>query len=150
MRQEIEKVYGNLLAKYRGGDRLRAPGRRDRDRELVVMADMAIDRAISAQSGPIRVRQDARLFLLINLHLLVISPLDDVDQSLVRSDDGFTEDLERDMNDVIGAAIQTSHHVSDRDYVESIREISAADIVRGLASVIDQLKLKDWRLWDDL
>ena len=100
------------------------------------MADAAIEAASREVLSDRRLRPDARLFLLVNLHQLVVLPLA-IAGLPPSNDDSFERRLIEDTMIILKSA---SEHGEDG-------EISAAGIVRALSSVLDRLHLKEWRIW---
>ena len=140
MNREFVKIYQERLEYYRAVQ-LRYDWPWDvldrRDIELLALADNAIDRAISSQSKNLYLRPDARLFLLINLHQIVLLPL-----AHRSSPTELTPEVEEGVQVDIARIIEASMEFKEDG------ELPASSIVKGLATVIDKLSLKSWRLWD--
>ena len=85
-------------------------------------------------------RSDAELFLTINMHQMVTLPLSQ-EGSPTRLSNGIVGELRDDTIKILQAA---SLRAGDRT------ELAASHIVWGLAYVLDDLHLKDWRLWDPI
>jgi hypothetical protein len=83
------------------------------------------------------VRPDARLFLLANMDEMVARPL-----SRPNSPTSFFEirtDLQADIRVIVAAAEEVAGNRQD---------LAASHVLWGTAQVLDQLHLKNWRLWE--
>jgi hypothetical protein len=117
-------------------------------RQSMFMVDDALDAAASAVGPDYTLRPDAKLLLGVNLQQLVAMPLllaqqDEQAREELRTPFGIDETVRDDAVTIARAAKEQA-----RDHRNGEREISAADILRGLSKVMEELRLKDWRLWD--
>lgn len=112
-------------------------------RRSMLIVEEALDAAAGAVGPDFRLRPDAKLFLGLNLHQMVALPL-----SLARTDDQAMRDIEP-RGSIEQTVVEDAATVARAaKQVAKEREITAADVCRGLADVLDELRLKDWRLWD--
>lgn len=111
-------------------------------RSMLIVED-ALDAAASAVGPDFRLRPDAKLLLAVNLHQLVALPL-----MLAREDEHAMREIEppRPIEQTVHEDAQTIARAAREVAKEG--EITAADVARGLPRVLDELHLKDWRLWD--
>ena len=139
MDQRFVPIYDELSLEFDPG--FRVGGRRSR--AVYAKADrLAWDAIAEVQrrvAGKKQLRADARLFLISNLALMVTRPLlhpqapNQEDDNLQR----LRTMLLSDASQVVKAA-----ETDERG------EVSAASAIRALAGSLEQLKLKEWRLWD--
>ena len=112
----------------------------DFELRTLAIATEAIEEAVRTLPYDLSLRPDARLFLLINLHQIVTMPLADrrspIDLS-VEVENGIKSDVKMILNASIEYAAESRR-----------REIAASHVVWGLASVLNELSLKSWRLWE--
>lgn len=118
-------------------------------RSMFVVED-ALDAAASAVGPDYTLRPDAMLLLAINLQQLAALPLmlaaldKEAWNELISTPREVEQTTREDAVMIARAAKEQARERGDE------RELSAADIVRGLANVLEDLHLKDWRLWDRL
>lgn len=117
-------------------------------RRAMFAVEDALDAAAGAVGPDYTLRADAMLLLAVNLQQLVALPLmlaalqKEAWNELLRTPREAEETVREDAVTIVRAA----KVLAQERGVE--RELSAADVVRGLAKVMDELHLKDWRLWD--
>ena len=101
----------------------------------------AVEEALEKLHG-IEVRDDAKIFLAINIHALVVLP------QLMNAGSG--DSLNRPSSDVVDNVTEdvTSTLFAAKEEARG-GEISSAAIIRGLAKVLDGLNLKDARIWSE-
>lgn len=110
---------------------------RESRRALAIVAEAVEESARVLPEGQ-RLRPDARLFLIVNLHQMVAQPLAHPD-SPVKLDGEVEEGLKKDAKDILRDA---SESAAGRD------EIPASHVLWSTAKVLDKLNLKSWRLWE--
>lgn len=103
----------------------------------LAIVDEALEEGFARAARGRKLRSDARVFLLTNLHQMAALPVSHPDSPT--SIDVLEEgQLEQDVQTIVAAALEQSR--GDR--------LSAADMLRATASVLEELNLKSWRLWD--
>ena len=112
------------------------------------MVDDALDAAASAVGPDYTLRPDAKLLLALNLQQLVAMPLllaqeDEAAWRELRTPRGIDDTVREDAVTIARAA---KDQARERQDDERERELSAADILRGLSKVMEELRLNDWRL----
>lgn len=88
----------------------------------------------------VEVRDDAKLFLAINIHSLVVLP-----QLIKAERDGSLRSSSRELLDNVTKDVTSTLSAASEEARDG--EISSAAIIRGLSQVLDRLKLKDARIW---
>lgn len=113
------------------------------DLTAYTIARRAVMAALDNFHGP-DVRDDAKLFLLINIQTIVVLPqlinalrVDDDGDPFGISPSRLQKQTIEDAKTVLNAA-----RLEARD-----QEISSAAVIRGLAKVLDTLNLKNARIW---
>ena len=143
MREEMYEIYRDLYDRYRllmRDDRWNySVGLRGgwvADRLLQRWITEAIEQAAGDLGVTRRLRPDARLFLLINLHQMVAAPLaaSELAQTLLLE---LQEMLFQDARTIIAQAR------TDRPN----QEISGNEILRATSKVLDDLSLSRFELW---
>lgn len=137
MKDEYYEIYGDLYDMYR---RNWFDGRRFEYRALRWTTE-AVEYSISELGLTKRVRPDAKHFLLVNLHQLVVLPLMHPESKAVTI-------LElRDMlsNDVRKILEHSSEAVKADNIIES--EISSHIILKTISKIWDQLSLNKIDVW---
>lgn len=141
MDQQFREIYREQIELYRGIQARSEPWfLADEQRNLRALAIVieAIEEGSSVLPAHIKLRPDARLFLLINLHQIVTLPLSDRRSPTVLSNQ-VEAGIKSDVKAIISASIE---------YASNRNEIAASHIVWGLARVLNELSLKSWRLWE--
>ena len=117
-------------------------------RRSMFLVEDALDDAASAIGPRFRLRADAKLLLGVNLQQMVALPLMLMAQQnpeLARELDtprGIEGTVREDAVTIARAAVDS------RERGGSEGELSSSDVLRGVVKAMDELKLKDWRLWD--
>ena len=140
MHSEFQKIYRELIESYRYAiiaAETDAEQRRSAMSKLALVSN-AIEAELSGLNMPLR--EDARLFLIVNLHQIIVQPLSHPDSPTPLSDE-IIDDLRKDIRKILNSAKTESE---DR----AREEIAASHVLWGLAKVLDQLKLKSWRIWE--
>ena len=144
MHPEYRRIYDEQIELYRASQsfkldrplkQIRSGFNTGRNVEALARIDEAINTAIRTRRNVRELRPDARLALLVNLHQLVTAPMSDP-KAPSRLDQGL---LAEDVGKIIDAA---NEGAGDRN------DLSAAQIFRGVAKVLDKLHIKDRRLWE--
>jgi hypothetical protein len=136
MKPEFDRAYRDLADLYRIGQRywgLVQPTRRRSDVRLV---DDAITEITSELGLRDRLRSDARFFLLVNLHQMVLLPLSYSEQ-MPRP----RASLEKDIRDDIRTILETAGEQSNQ------REISGHIVINVLSNVWKDLRVTKLNLW---
>jgi len=137
----FREIYREQVELYRGFQVGAAPWWADiehKNLQALSIASEAIDEAMSVLPEGVSLRADARLFLLINLHQIVTIPLTDR-----RSPTEFSREVENGIKADVKKILKASmEHASNR------RQIAASHMIWGLATVLEKLSLKAWRLWE--
>ncbi len=126
----FQEFYSQHLEEYLGGQ----------DGDTINIVNEAIDYAVDRLENRKVLRSDARLFLTINLHEIVAIPLSQ-QNSPTRLTADIVGELREDTYRILQAA---SLRAGNRE------ELAASHIVWGLAFVLDDLNLKNWRFWDPI
>ena len=140
MHSKFQKIYGELIESYRDAmiaAETDAEQRRSATSKLALISE-TVDDEVSRLNMPCR--QDARLFLIVNLHQIIVQPLSHPDSPTGLSDE-IIKDLKEDVRNILQSA-QAESENRERE------EIAASQVLWGLAKVLDNLKLKSWRLWE--
>jgi hypothetical protein len=87
--------------------------------------------------GGRELRPDAALYLMVNLHQMVVLPLSHPEAP--PPPENLEEELREDVRNILAASADAA---GDR------RDVAASHVVRGTAAVLDKLNLKSWRLWE--
>jgi hypothetical protein len=124
MERRFHDIYDNLYREY--GDEL-SPTQAELPQEIRVRIDNAIDELYLSE----RIRPDAKLYLLVNFHRLVVMPL--LEGGSFRSDEGFDY-----LSDDVGILLRRARDLADSREAE---EISGHLMVDALSEVWDELRL---------
>ena len=107
-------------------------------RALAVVTD-AMERGLQEAGGVRPLRPDARLFLTVNLHQMVTMPL-----SHPASPTELSADVEAGLRSDIREIVRVSNEMTPRERPE----MAASHVLRGTAQILENLRLKSWRLWE--
>ncbi len=142
MDPHFREIYREQIELYRGLQVQKEPWFFDveqrRSLRALAIVTEAIEEGVSQLPEHVTLRPDARLFLLINLHQIVTLPLSDR-----RSPTELSDEIENGIKSDVKTIIKASTEFSSQR-----REIAASHIIWGLGSVLDNLSLKSWRLWE--
>jgi hypothetical protein len=105
---------------------------------LLAVVTEAIESGIAALGGKYELRPDARLFLTVNLHQMVMLPLAHPDSPRELNTE-VEQGLKADARMILESA---ADHTRDRN------DITAGHVLRATSEILDRLTLKSWRLWD--
>jgi hypothetical protein len=124
MERQFHNIYDNLYREY--GDEL-SPTQAELPQEIRVRIDNAIDELYLSE----RIRPDAKLYLLVNFHRLVVMPL--LEGGSFSTDEGFDY-----LSDDVGILLRRARDLADSREAE---EISGHLMVDALSEVWDELRL---------
>jgi hypothetical protein len=124
MERQFHDIYDNLYREY--GDEL-SPTQAELPQEIRVRIDNAIDELYLSE----RIRPDAKLYLLVNFHRLVVMPL--LEGGSFSTDEGFDY-----LSDDVGILLRRARDLADSREEE---EISGHLLVDALSEVWDELRL---------
>ena len=124
MERQFHDIYDNLYREY--GDEL-SPTQAQLPQEIRVRIDNAIDELYLSE----RIRPDAKLYLLVNFHRLVVMPL--LEGGSFSTDEGFDY-----LSDDVGILLRRARDLADSREAE---EISGHLMVDALSEVWDELRL---------
>jgi hypothetical protein len=124
MERQFHDIYDNLYREY--GDEL-SPTQAELPQEIRVRIDNAIDELYLSE----RIRPDAKLYLLVNFHRLVVMPL--LEGGSFSTDEGFDY-----LSDDVGILLRRARDLADSREAE---EISGHLMVDALSEVWDELRL---------
>lgn len=140
MDTEFQKIYRELIESYRYAiisSETDSEQRKVAMRRLALVSD-TIEAELRRLNKPLR--EDARLFLFVNLHQIIVQPLSHPDSPTELSGETI-EDLRADVRTILESAEEESED-RNRD------EIAASHVLWGLSKVLDHLNLKSWRIWE--
>lgn len=150
MKKEYYEIYGDIYDSYRSGD----IGMRF-SRELffeygstqqlrsIRWTTEAIEKSISRLGLTDRVRPDAKHFLLVNLHQLVVLPIIHPDAPHI-SHEELRSMLEHDSELILKVASESK---SNNTKWNDGREISGGSIVRTVSELWGELSLNKFEIW---
>jgi hypothetical protein len=124
MERQFHDIYDNLYREY--GDEL-SPTQAELPQEIRVRIDNAIDELYLSE----RIRPDAKLYLLVNFHRLVVMPL--LEGGSFSTDEDFDY-----LSDDVGILLRRARDLADSREAE---EISGHLMVDALSEVWDELRL---------
>ena len=137
MRPEFYDAYRDLADIYRISERYPFPFPVRRLRPDVRLVTEAIDAVLREMGLEQRLRPDARLFLVVNVHQMVVLPLSYTAHMPPR-------DLLKDMiRDDIRSVLQVAISSERRDQ----REVSGHAVVNALSQVWEKLRITEFQLW---
>ena len=141
MDKQFREIYREQIELYRGLQVRNEQwflGIDQRNLRALAIVTEAIEEGEAVLPGDLKLRPDARLFLLINLHQIVTMPL---------SDRRSPTELSLEVENGIKSDVKTIINASTK-YASNRQEIAASHVVWGLANVLNELSLKEWRLWE--
>ncbi len=124
MERRFNDIYDNLYREY--GNEL-GPAQAELPREIRARIDNAIDELYLSE----RIRPDAKLYLLVNFHRLVVMPL--IEDGSISMDEVFGY-----LSDDVGILLRRARDLADSREAE---EISGHLMVDALSDVWDELRL---------
>jgi hypothetical protein len=134
MRPEFYAVYDGLYADYAYTERY---SRRDfYEFDLIRI----IQRIIDSETDHNKIRPDAKFFLLVNFHQLVLKPL--FEARRYSKDPYFETGLVQDIEDDINAIISYTF----KEFIEN-EEISGHEIMKTIDALWTQLKTTRIEIW---
>jgi len=146
MDQEYHNIYRSLFEIYQSQQVFfsrseQVEGIRDISKninaQLLGIIREAVEDNISEIEGR-KLRPDARLFLTLNIHQMVALPV------FIRlQEQNSLEEISTIIQDDIRRILQeAAYSAGDRD------DVAASHVLWGTANVLDELRLKEWRLWE--
>ena len=135
MRHEYYKVYENLGAQY-GRFPWRELLRSRRNAQDTKLVQGLIEDALRLLPSGLSVRPDASYFLLVNLHQMVLLPL----QSRGVSSTDIRQALANDAREIIANAARAARE-------EGRSEVTGGGILRAVASLWNTLQLNRLEFW---
>jgi hypothetical protein len=148
MRREFYEIYKDLYEVYRSYAylstdyvlRLPFPGYIPNLRAIRQVTD-AIEEAVTKLGLTLRLRPDAKHFLLINFHQMVILPL--------MHPESYREKI--DLNKLLSELKDDAHHILSyaMKKTEGKKEITSGDILKACADTWGDLKLQVYGIWGE-
>jgi len=140
MDASYNQIYENLVEDYPLSQSRARAIIEGRDPEAGFQSYAIVREATNIAQDEIRLnlRPDAQLFLVTNMHMMVVYPV--LQNKNIRLEEG--ELLDVVTRDVITIGRRLQEMNGEREIIK------AADVVRVLPETLPKLRLTSWRLWD--
>ena len=150
MKEKFRNIYSDLFSDYynefNNSNRLFF---RDLEYDLLIQTRRAIDKFEHSKPETLRIRPDAKYFLALNFHHMIIKPiLEDYKfrhAPLIGNMSRLSREVENDINQILNTSIEKL----DIEGEEKRTEVSAHLIMKVIDSMWEELKLTRFEIWND-
>lgn len=150
MKDEFRNIYSNLFSDYY--NEFNNPNRlfyRDFEYDLLIQTRRAIDKFEHSKLETLPIRSDAKYFLALNFHHMIIKPILEYIKfrhaPLAGNMSKLSNEVENDISQILNASIERL----DTEGEEKRTEVSAHLIMEVIDDMWEELKLTRFEIWND-